>query len=972
MKAEERDRLQAPVDLVNARKRAALIAMTAVTAGFLILQGPGFGMAPGWVGLAHLLLELAAVGMAVQVISTAWGGLSYSASTRANLFIAGFGIVAGADLLHALVHESLATPVLQADEAAATWFWVVGRVVQVAVMGLVLLRVRLPGPRALWLQTAVLVACVLGLSASAVVSRWAADSADAVAAIACVASWAAAAGCYRRFARTADPCDLWLVLSCFLLGAALFVAGLYGQAPGRADLVADLLRLGSYLCLHRAVFLNGFDGPLRRLVHSETALRDREAELKNILENLPVGLCRLDRYLQFRYANGRFRKIMGADTSEMPGQSLDTLLSAEQAEVLALPLERALSGDRIEFDFSTVGALGERPQHRHAVLAPARLDDGGIGGVLAIVSDVSDREHARQRAAETAQEIQDLRAALDAHAIVAVTDGRGVITRVNDKFCSISRYPREELVGKTHRIINSGHHPKGFFGEMWKTISRGEVWNGEVCNRTKDGALYWVHTTIVPLLGAQGVPVQYIAIRADITKRKEAEAQAQRMALHDALTGLPNRRLMGDRLQHAVLAAEREGQCGALLILDMDNFKDVNDSLGHAAGDQLLQQVATRLGDGVRKSDTVSRLGGDEFVVILERLGPGLQDATAKALDIGMKICEELGRPFCCAGNTINTSTSIGVVLFHGQGDVPDELVKQADMALYKAKEEGRNRVAFFDPDLQSEINARAELLRELRNALARQELRLYYQPVVDASLRIVGVEALLRWQQDRLGLVSPAQFIPLAEQSGLIISIGEWVLQEACRQLKVWEDDPVRQHWTVAVNVSAKQFHDEQFIGRVLRILEASGAAPHKLRLEITESMMQVNLEQTVVTMQTLKALGVLFSLDDFGTGYSSLSYLKKLPLDQLKIDRSFVADIMDDPNDAAIVRTVISLAEHLSLTVVAEGVESLEQKQFLVRHGCTAFQGFLFGRPVPAELLGEQLPSVQVAQAALDKARR
>jgi diguanylate cyclase (GGDEF)-like protein/PAS domain S-box-containing protein len=973
MKAEARDRLEAPIDLQKSQRHAAATAVFATIATVLILHLPETPWADrDATAVAHLILELAAVAMAMHIISMAWSGLSHGTSAAANAIIFCFGVVAGTDLLHALMHEAIQNPLLAHNAAAATWLWLAGPAFQLGVMLLLLLRIHLPGPRAVWLKASFLTVCVAALWGRDIATQaQTATLGNALAMLLTLASWLIAVGLFGRFKQTKDLSELWLVLGCFLCGLSAYVFSLHEVSRVRQDLLSDVLKLASYACFHRAIFINGFQGPLRRLVHSERALREREAELKNLLENLPVGLGRLNENLQVRYTNGNFRSIMAVDDHGMAGERLDTLLPAAEVPMLKEHLRRAMKGEKVDFDWCTACSADAPALHRHVSLAPVRQDDGAINGVLAIVCDVSDRENALRQAAESAQETLELKAALDAHAIVAVTDARGVIMRVNDKFCSISQYPRHELIGKTHRVINSGYHPKGFFADMWKVISRGDVWNGEVCNKAKDGSLYWVHTTIVPLLDAQGKPIQYIAIRADITQRKEAEAEAQRMALHDFLTGLPNRRLMGDRLTHALATAQREHHYGALLVLDMDNFKDVNDTLGHGAGDQLLRQIATRISDGVRKSDTVARLGGDEFVVILEKLGTTRTDATAKALDIGNKIREELCKPFQYATNVINTSPSIGVVLFCESDDNPDELVKQADMALYKAKGDGRNRLAFFDPQLQAEINTRAELLRELRNAIPRDELRLYYQPVVDACMKITGVEALIRWQQERLGLVSPGEFIPLAEQSNLIIPIGEWVLGEACNQLKAWETDDVRKDWTVAVNVSAKQFHEDDFVSRVLRILEATGAPPSKLRIEITESMMHINLGQTIVKMQMLKTHGVLFSLDDFGTGYSSLSYLKSLPLAQLKIDRSFVADVLTDENDAAIVRAVLALADSLGLHVVAEGVETVEQMQLLMGYGCQAFQGYLLGRPVPPQALGNHIDSVAVTTHVLERLR-
>lgn len=584
------------------------------------------------------------------------------------------------------------------------------------------------------------------------------------------------------------------------------------------------------------------------------------------------------------------------------------------------------------------------------------MDEGEEGPLASLVS-ATEGEQSGLTLKAVLKENSRLKMALNAHAIVALTDARGVITAVNDKFCAISQYSREELIGHTHRVINSGHHPREFFQDLWRTIARGEVWNGEVCNRAKDGSLYWVQSTIVPFLDEAGKPEQYIAIRADITARKEAEAEAQRMALHDALTSLPNRRLMTDRLTQAIADKARHPGFGAVLLMDLDHFKEVNDTLGHATGDDLLKQTALRLAGCVREVDTVARLGGDEFVIILDGIGADLESAVLNAGRIAEKIRSTLAEPYQLGRQHWEVTPSIGIVLFNSVHDTPEELIKRADIALYEAKDAGRNQQFFFNPSLQEEAINRALLIRDLRLALDNNELVLHYQPIVDEQKNILGFEALIRWIHPKHGPISPGTFIPLAEQTGLILPIGEWVLKTACAQLAEWGDDSQHEALTVAINVSARQLNQGDFVDTIKRVISQTGARADRLRLELTESMLQDNVGSAIVKMDALRLLGVRFSLDDFGTGYSSLSYLKRLPLDVLKIDKSFVDDIFADPSDAAIVRTIIALARSLDIDVVAEGVETAEQLEWLLDHGCVLFQGYLFSPPVHKDQASKML---------------
>lgn len=473
----------------------------------------------------------------------------------------------------------------------------------------------------------------------------------------------------------------------------------------------------------------------------------------------------------------------------------------------------------------------------------------------------------------------------------------------------------------------------------------------EVERPSSKGSSVWISVSGEPIFDSAQQFSGYRGVARNITQRKQAEAEIQRLAFYDELTGLPNRRLLLDRLERATAACARSTDHGALLFLDLDNFKDINDTLGHEWGDRLLIQTGLRIKNCVRTNDTVARLGGDEFVVILQGLHATEAKAAIETKTVAQKILFALNQPYDLQGSEIHSTPSIGIALFSGPAQAAHELLKRTDLAMYQAKAQGRNTLCFFDPGMQAAASARSTLEADIRQGLQRSEFLLYYQPVVNAERQMLGAEALVRWKHPQRGMVPPGEFITLAEQTGLILQLGHQVLRAACLQLALWNAEPARAHWTVAVNVSAQEFRHPDFVQQVLTVLKETGANSHLLKIELTESLLLHDVEESIAKMQTLRTLGVGFSLDDFGTGYSSLSYLKRLPLDQLKIDQSFVRDVLTDPNDAAIACTVVALANSLGLDVVAEGVETEGQYEFLLRNGCGRFQGYYFGRPMPAQ---------------------
>jgi diguanylate cyclase (GGDEF)-like protein/PAS domain S-box-containing protein len=573
-----------------------------------------------------------------------------------------------------------------------------------------------------------------------------------------------------------------------------------------------------------------------------------------------------------------------------------------------------------------------------------------VAGSMLIIAAGAIVLYVRQ-ARETETNLRIAAAAFDVQEGMMITDAKGIIQRVNQAFTEITGYMADEVVGQTPGLLSSGRHDAAFYDAMWEEINTSGGWQGEVINRRKNGEEFPEWLTITAVRGVHGEITHYVGTMNDISQRKEAEEEIRHLAFYDALTQLPNRRLLTDRLKQAMTASTRTGHCGALLFIDLDNFKTLNDSLGHDKGDLLLQQVAERLVQCVREGDTVSRFGGDEFVVMLEDLSDNLAEAATQTRVVGEKILAMLDQLYVLDGYKYHSTSSIGATLFQDHTDSMDELLKQADLAMYQAKDAGRNVLRFFDQGMQAVANARAALEADMHQALRENEFVLYYQPQVDSDGKLTGAETLVRWQHPRHGLVPPAEFIPLAEETGLILPLGHWVLETACAQLVAWSSRPELADITLAVNISARQFRHPDFAYQVLTIIKKSGANPQKLKLELTESLLLDDVVDIISKMSALKAEGVGFSLDDFGTGYSSLTYLKRLPLDQLKIDKSFVQDVLTDPNDAAIARTIVALARSMGLSVIAEGVETEAQRDFLASEGCDAYQGYLFGRPMPIQ---------------------
>lgn len=677
-----------------------------------------------------------------------------------------------------------------------------------------------------------------------------------------------------------------------------------------------------------------------------------------ILESVGQAIIATDPAGQVIFFNPAAQHLLGYGQDAMLGRSLAEFLDENQVRERAAELSRHLPR-RIVSGFDVLVAhliddqafeqewtyVREDGSRLPVVLSFAALRDSGgeIIGYFCVASDISRRR----------QQEEDLRLAsmaFKSQAAIMVADSNRRILRVNQAFTTLTGYAPEEAIGKTPSLLKSGRHDASFYRRLWKNLNGSGHWQGEIWNRRKSGDIFPEWLTISEVRDEMGVLTHYVSTFSDISDLKLAESEIHNLAFYDPLTALPNRRLLLNRLGQARMVGKRSRQFGALLIIDLDHFKNLNDTLGHDIGDRLLLEVAKRLSRCIREGDTAARQGGDEFIVMLENLGPAAEAAGVQAEAVAEKIRLSLSEPYVVNGDAeCFHSASIGISLFCGHDKTTEVLLKQADIALYKAKDAGRNTIRFFDSAMQTALDIRASLESRLHQALNRKEFQLFVQAQVNSARQMIGAETLIRWQPPQGELVAPGEFIPLAEETGLIVPIGNWVLDTACEHLRRWAATPLTRRLYLSVNVSARQFRQADFVDQVRSALTRHGVEPRLLKLELTESLLLDSVDSVVAKMQALRDIGVRFSLDDFGTGYASLSYLKRFPFEQLKVDHSFIRDITTDPDDAAIVRAIIAMGNALRLDVVAEGVEAEAQHAYLVEHGCTCFQGYLFGRPMP-----------------------
>lgn len=684
---------------------------------------------------------------------------------------------------------------------------------------------------------------------------------------------------------------------------------------------------------------------------TDFALQLSESRLRAITEAIPDTLLVLDEDGLYLEVNPSKKEARGGALPARTGQSVHDVLPQSEAERFMELIRHSLASDRPQLiEYTQQNADGIRIFEAHAQRMDVQFN--GKQAVVVLARDITQRvddEHQLRIAA----------AAFETQQGMIITDELNRILRVNQAFSTITGYSSEEAVGQRTSLFSSGSHSPEFYQNMWQQLKAVDRWQGEIWNRRKNGEIFPQWLSISAVRNTQGQVINYVASIDDTSDRKAAEERIQRLAFFDGLTDLPNRSLLLDRLQHVLDGCVSSGECAALMFLDLNGFKNINDLHGHHIGDKVLCLAAARLNGVVRVSNTVARLSGDKFVVLLEHLNKQPEQAALQVEHVNALLLATMAEPYQIDGLEVHSSVSIGVTLFNDESCSVDELMQRAELAMYEAKAAGKHTVRFFDPRMQEAVSERLNLEQDIRRGLLSDEFIPYFQPQLDCTGRLVGAEVLARWQHPQRGLLSPVAFVDVAEHIGLIETLDLQMLQKACRQLALWHHQSDSASLSLSVNLSARLLYESNFVERVLQIVEESGVNPHKLKFELTETLLLDDLTCAVSKMCELKAHGIRFSIDDFGTGYSSLAYLQQLSLDQLKIDQSFVRGLPSDKNSLEIIRSICILASSLQLEVIAEGVENHEQYIALRELGCQTFQGYLFGRPMPLIEFEHLLPT-------------
>lgn len=919
--------------------------------------------------MVHLLLEMFSIMIALHIVSLAWHTTDMrEATSTSKILMCGFLIVASCDILHALTYKGMPDFITESGTPRAIFFWLIARTVEVVTLAVVASKWRLQLSRKLlmaiglaisfafiWFGSFHLDIFPVTFIQGSGVTKFKANYEYFL----CFSKLLVTLALWRQAEQTGQTNFYLLALSSFVMGIGEIAFTSYITPSDFQNIFGHAFKVAAYALLYWSVYVTSVRIPFQKLRESEMKLRKSEIRYHSAISSLSEGVLILGSQSEILSANKAAADALGYSPEQLIGlRCTDTrwhvihedgtpLDSDMHPSMLALKTGTSIS-DTVMGIHKPDGSLSWISVNVEPMVNP---DESELHSVVASFTDVTLR-----REAETQLRIAAI--AFETQEAMMITDTQGKILRVNHAFTENTGYTAKDVVGLSSNILKSGRHDKTFYAGIWDAIINTGTWQGEVWDKRKNGEIYPNWLTITSVKDSNGSITHYVGTFVDIGQRKAAENQLHQLAFYDPLTKLPNRRLLLDRLDIALKGSTRSKRCGAVIFIDIDSFNTLNETQGYDVGDSLLVEVANRLQSVIRQGDTVARLGGDEFVVMTEDFEEEKQILT-QVETIVEKIEAILHLPYRLkfkAGQTefkdadYSCTASIGITLFGEQIGSVDDILKQADLAMHKAKSSGKNTVCFFDPKMQTEITARVALETELREALQHSQFVLHYQPqMTGEQLQLTGAEALVRWQHPTRGMVYPGGFIDLAEETSLILPLGNWVMKQACSQLAAWSTQAEMTHLTLAVNVSAQQFQQSDFVETVLQILSETGANPRKLKLELTESMLIDNVEEIIHKMTVLKAVGIGFSLDDFGTGYSSLSYLKRLPLDQLKIDQSFVRDILTDSNDSVIAKTVVALGESLGLTVIAEGVESRAQMELLAHHGCHAYQGYFFSKPLP-----------------------
>lgn len=748
---------------------------------------------------------------------------------------------------------------------------------------------------------------------------------------------------------------------------ALFVFGLLIHAvwmlplstiPGLtlADVYANL-GLPYLLIMGAATTLLGFMlKDVEDRAQTEQALAARKAHLQAITNAIPDILFVLDEEGRYLEVSTRDEELLYLDKQNVIGHLLSETLPEALAKWMLSEIHATLTHRHprtIQYSLDT--PAGQKVFEGTLQAIDRRIDDKRA--VILVARDISER-------VAMEQELRIAAIAFESQQGMLLTDSETRILRVNRAFTRITGYPADEVIGRTPKVLSSGQNDASLYREMWTQLAANKLWEGEVWNRKRSGEEYPEHLSISAVLDDEGIVTHYVGHFSDISQNKASEAKIHQLAHYDHLTGLPNRLMLLDRLRQALALSISSHHYRALMFIDLDDFKNINDVHGHHTGDNLLKQVAGRLRQVVRDTDTVARFGGDEFVILLEQLSSDANSAAAAAGQVAEKALESVSQPYLIEGVPYQSSASVGIKLFNDNQQSVDALMQSADLSMYEAKRNGKNQLRFFDPAMQRTVSDRVMLESDLRDALLHRQLELHYQSQCDAKGQVHGAEVLARWRHPIRGLVLPGVFIPAAERCGLMTALGTQILEQACLQLGRWANNPARSGLRMSVNISAVQLYSPGFVDWIRTLIGQSAFPPEKLVLELTESVLIGDITLAIEVMEALRSLGVRFSIDDFGTGYSSLEYLKRLPLDELKIDRSFIQDLPHSTSSLAIVRTVVTLSQALNLRLIAEGVEDASQINALVANGCDSFQGYYFAKPMPLDAFEAHLDVMRQQQ--------